>query len=138
MMREDWLLGAMIYLEGDKIEKQVTEWWTNSYRMMKSLAKKAPETSLVAEHLREQTTEFQKKIPIIRLLASKALRKRHWDKLSIIFDETLEMDETLTLNHLLELGALEKMEEVQGVTVVAEKEFALERNLDNMIMEWEP
>jgi hypothetical protein len=80
--REVWMTGPFMDLNSEEIERDVTDWWKTSYRMMKSLADESPAVSEVASQLREATDEFKKKVPLIQALASPALKSRHWDALS--------------------------------------------------------
>ena len=73
-------------LDGDQVEAQVMEWWTQSYRLMKTFATDNEGAAAVAQRLREDSDKFKKNVPLIRTLASHALRERHWLKLSDILN----------------------------------------------------
>jgi dynein heavy chain len=121
-----WTMGSFIELEANDVETQVTNWWTASYRLMKQFDEENPGAALVAGKLRENSDQFRKYLPIIRSLASPALRERHWALLSDLIQVDVVPDEALTLQQLLDLNIMDHWEQVEGITVVAEKEFALE------------
>lgn len=132
-----WLTGPFSDLNAGDIEKEVMEWWKGSYRLMKVLNENEGPAA-VAGVLRERTDEFKKNIPLLVSLASPALRERHWESLSEKIGEHISPDEDLTLQQLLDMGIMDHFDAIQEVSVVAEKEFGLDRALDAMAVEWEP
>ena len=134
-------------LDGAKIEADVTEWWKTSYKLAKSLDEDFPGAAEVATKLRQDTTDFRKNMPVIQSLVSKALKLRHWEALSELLYTPEEREEgkvinpdntedELTLQILLDLDAAAHIEEVQEITIAAEKEYNLERSMNAMIAEW--
>ena len=132
----DWLNGDFKELDSAKIDEDVTEWWKTSYKLAKSLEEEFPGVSTCATHLREETTEFRKNLPVIQSLASKALQAWHWDLISEMLGKQIETDE-LTLQTLLDLDAAGHIDQIQEVTIAAEKEYNLKRNMENMLKEWD-
>lgn len=135
--KNDWLHGDFKDLDGKKIEEDMSEWWKSSYKLAKSLEEETPGAAACAQELRNHTTEFRSHLPVIQSLASKALKRRHWDALSELLGQNIDPDDDLTLNALLELDAAAHIEQIQEVTIAAEKEYNLERNLAAMKKEWE-
>eukprot|EP00599_Poterioochromonas_sp_BG-1_P008225 CAMPEP_0173135378 /NCGR_PEP_ID=MMETSP1105-20130129/1860_1 /TAXON_ID=2985 /ORGANISM="Ochromonas sp., Strain BG-1" /LENGTH=4194 /DNA_ID=CAMNT_0014047373 /DNA_START=78 /DNA_END=12662 /DNA_ORIENTATION=- len=135
--KNDWLNGDFKELEGNKIEEAVTDWWKTSYKLAKSLEEEYPGASSCSMRLREDTTEFRKNMPVIQSLASKALKRRHWEALSELLGKNIDPEEDLTLQALLDLDAAAHIESIQEVTIAAEKEYNLEKSLNSMIKEWQ-
>eukprot|EP01042_Synura_sphagnicola_P000104 gene104-103_t len=135
--QNDWLNGDFKELEGGKIEADMTDWWKGSYKLAKQLEEDCPGVSACASMLREETTEFRKHLPVIQSLASKALKRRHWEALSELLGKTIDPEDELTLQALLDLDAATHIEAIQEVTVAAEKEYNLEKSLNAMMREWE-
>jgi dynein heavy chain, axonemal len=133
----DWLTGDFKALDGSQVEGDVTEWWKSSYKLAKSLEEEFPGAAGCANMLRTETTEFRKNLPVIQALASKALKKRHWDELGELLGQFVNPDEELTLQVLLDLDAVSKIEGIMEITSAAEKQYNLERNLNAMKAEWE-
>jgi len=132
----EWLTGSFIEIDGDSVDKQVTEWWTQSYRMMKVFGQDNEGAAAIAARLREDSDSFKSYLPVVRALASPALRDRHWEALSELIEEEVTPDESLTLRKLLDLNIMDRMEEVETITVKAEKEFSLEKSIEGMGSEW--
>ena len=135
--KNDWLNGEFKDLDGAKIEVDVTEWWKTSYKLAKSLEEEYPAAASCASMLRTETTDFRKNMPVIQSLASKALKRRHWEALSELLGKEINPEEDLTLQALLDLDAAVHIESIQEITTAAEKEYNLERNMRGMISEWE-
>lgn len=136
--KQAWLNGAFLELQGNEIEQKVTEWWKSSYKLSKSLANEAPDSAEVALELRERTSKFRAYLPMIQSLASPALNARHWNQLGDKIGESIEKDDDeLTLQHLLDTGMTNHIDDIQQVCAVAEKEYSLEKSLKAMMAEWE-
>jgi len=134
-LTKEWLGGPFADINGDEVEKQVSEWWTNSYRLMKTFGLDNEGAAAIAQRLREDSEAFKSYMPLIRALASPALRERHWNALGDLLKEEI-IPSDLTLQRLIDLETLERMDEVEMITVKAEKEFALEKNIEAMSLEW--
>lgn len=134
--RNDWLNGDFKELDGSKIDEDVTDWWKTSYKLAKSLEDDFPGAAACAAQLRMDTTEFRKHLPCIQSLASKALQSWHWDLVSDLLGKPIDIDD-LTLQALLDLDAAGHIETIQEVTIAAEKEYNLKKNLEGMQKEWD-
>lgn len=135
--KNDWLTGEFKFLDGVKIEADVTEWWKSSYKLAKSLEEDYAGAATCAQLLRNETTDFRKNMPVIQSLASKALKKRHWEELGELLGKEINPDEDLTLQALLDLDALAKIEAIMEISSAAEKQYNLEKNLNAMKAEWD-
>uniref|UniRef100_A0A7S3HTS3 Dynein heavy chain n=1 Tax=Spumella elongata TaxID=89044 RepID=A0A7S3HTS3_9STRA len=133
----DWLHGDFKELDGKVIDEMVTDWWKTSYKLSKSLEEDLPGASACAALLRAETTEFRKNMPVIQSLASKALKRRHWEALSELLGKIIDPEDELTLQDLLDLDAATNIESIQEITIAAEKEYNLERTMNAMMKEWE-
>ena len=134
---QDWITGEFKELDGDEVEAQVNEWWTQSYRLMKTFGTENEGAAAVAARLREDSEAFKKNVPVIRTLASPALRERHWLKLSEILQADINPEDGLTLQSLLDRNVMDYWEQIEEITVKAEKEFSLEKNIEQMKDEWD-
>jgi dynein heavy chain len=133
----DWLHGDFKELDGKVIDEVVTDWWKTSYKLSKSLEEDLPGAAACAAQLRAETTEFRKNMPVIQSLASKALKRRHWEALSELLGKIIDPEDELTLQALLDLDAAAQIEAIQEITIAAEKEYNLERTMNAMMKEWE-
>lgn len=136
--KNDWLNGDFRDLDGKSIEESMSEWWKTSFKLAKLLEDDGyEEVAACALKLREETTEFRKHLPVIQSLASKALKLRHWEKISDLLGKPIDPDDDLHLQDLLDLDAAAHIEEIQEVSTAAEKEYNLERQLKSMQADWE-
>ena len=134
--RQEWLHGSFLELDANEIENNVSDWWKTSYKMSKTLEEETPGAAECALKLRAVTTEFRENLPVIRSLASKALKERHWEEISEKMGAHIEPDDELTLQQLLDLDVGKHIEEIEEVCVAAEKQYGLEKALDAMKVEW--
>lgn len=134
---QEWITGEFKDLDGDEVEAQVNEWWTQSYRLMKTFGTENEGAAAVAARLREDSDAFKKNVPLIRTLASPALRDRHWLKLSEILNADINPEDGLTLQSLLDRNVMDYWEQIEEITVKAEKEFSLEKSIEQMKDEWD-
>ena len=65
------------------------------------------------------------------------MRDRHWGLLSSKLGFTIRPNTDLTLSNLLDMDFLGKMDALADVNSVATREYALEKQLETMINEWE-
>ena len=135
--KNDWLNGDFSELDGKIIEDKMTEWWKSAFKLAKQLEEDYEEVAACAMKLREETSEFRKHLPVIQSLASKALKETHWEKISVLLGKSIDPSDDLHLQDLLDLDAAAHIEAIQEITVAAEKEFNLERQLSNMKRDWE-
>jgi dynein heavy chain, axonemal len=134
--RQMWLTGSFIDLEAKVVEDRVTDWVSMTTRFIRQFEDAYPGPSRVAEHLKGQTVEFRKCLPVISNLASGALKGYHWHDLAVRTKKDIVMSETLTLQELLDLGILDNLDIVEEIATVAVKEHNLDRALDSMAEEW--
>ncbi|CAN0548741.1 unnamed protein product, partial [Ectocarpus sp. 12 AP-2014] len=73
---------------------------------------------------------------VYQALASPALKSRHWETLSEKTGSTIEPDEELTLQQLVDTNVGQHIETIHEVCVAAEKEYGLEKALAAMKEEW--
>ena len=85
--------------------------------------------------------QFRSKVPLIRALASRALRDRHWAQLlSRCVDKGQEghtLEDDFSLQQLLDLGLERHMRTIGEISAEAEKEYALECLLQGMKTQWQ-
>ena len=138
--QKEWMSGSFLAIDAPKVEADVVDWFKSSAKMAKSLEADYPQAAECAMKLREVTGDFRKHLPIMVALATPALKQRHWDQLSDILgvDPAIEPGEDLTLEDLLGWGVAGHIEEIEEISVHANKQFGLEKNLAAMKADWGP
>lgn len=87
--------------------------------------------------LRQKIDDFYECCPLIELMASNAMKPRHWEqlqnKLNYIFNTE---DENFTLGYVLKAPLVKFKEEIEEICVGAAKEQDIEVKLQTVIREW--
>ena len=130
-----WLQGSFLELDPTGVEKMVVTWWKSVYKLEKDFDSE-PVPRMVSETLLEELAGFKEYLPLLSALASKALYNRHWEKLSERIGSEIVPDDELTLQQLLEIGVNDHMDIVQDVSMIAEKQYSLEKALVGMQQDW--
>jgi dynein heavy chain len=137
--QREWMSGSFLSIDAPKVETDVVDWFKSSAKMAKLLQDEYPRAAECAQRLREVTGDFRKHLPIMVALATPALKQRHWDQLSTLLGvDPIEPNEDLTLEELLEWGVATHIEEIEEISVHANKQFGLEKNLAAMKADWGP
>ena len=138
--QKEWMSGSFLAIDAPKVETDVVDWFKSSAKMAKLLESEYPRAAECATRLREVTGDFRKHLPVMVALATPALKQRHWDQLSVMLgrEEMIEPSEDLTLEDLLTWGVADHIEEIEEISVHANKQFGLEKQLAAMKADWAP
>ena len=136
-----WLHGPMLEIDPDELESEVGAMWKVNYKMIKVFQEEPDEHAAplrVAQSLKAQVEEFKERLPLISSLCNKGLRDRHWEKISEILGYACKPTDSTTLASMLDSVPAKALEPLEELSVVASKEFSLEKALDKMLNEWKP
>ena len=108
---------------------------TEAFRLRKTLSKVDQNGAKLASSLRDDCEAFKLYLPLVHALATPAMKRRHWIRLC---EEVLEanVDKHCSLELLVELGVIEHLDMIEAISLRAEKEYSVERNLRIMQEEW--
>ena len=106
-----------------------------AYRLRKTLSKVDPNASNLASTLREDCESFKQYLPLVRYLSTPAMKRRHWE---VLCEEVVEesIDRRCSLELLLELGLMARLDLIERIAVRAEKEYGVEKSIRTMQEEW--
>ncbi|XP_071816044.1 dynein axonemal heavy chain 12-like isoform X3 [Apostichopus japonicus] len=90
----------------------------------------------VCNTVSEQIKEFKEFIPTVAILCNKGIRTRHWEQMSNIAGFDLTPDSGTTLRKVLKLSLGPYMDQFEGISAGASKEFSLEKAMQRMLEEW--
>lgn len=76
-------------------------------------------------------------MPIIQTLGNPGMKARHWEKVSEIVGFPIKVDDTLTLEKIIDYGLDDYFEKFEAISESATKENNLEKNLHKMKFEWQ-
>ena len=130
-----WLNGNFLDINAEEVEKQHLNGTKNIFKSLKAF-KNSPGCYEVAKTIKDEMEEFKPNIPLIQSLRNPGMRDRHWDALNEELGINLKPDDKLTLNDLLKMNLLDRVESISKVCDVAGKEFSIENALDKMDEEW--
>ena len=100
--------------------------------MFKKLNDDYPDTAAVAQVLREKIEGFMHHLPLIKCFTSEAITEEDWNEIKVaIKQETFEKDE-VTVEKMVNLGLHKFIEEIEEITMKAEKKLSLNKKLKQM------
>ena len=133
----DWSETQCVFeLNSEKIEKKLKNIVRTCNRLCGALSEIAPETINVAESIMNNCRDFLKKVPLIAVLSNRGMRTRHWEAVDTIVGLQIRPDSTTTLERVMYLN--KHLEQLQAISDVASKEWAVEKMLAEMDNCWNP
>ncbi|XP_020624937.1 dynein heavy chain 12, axonemal-like [Orbicella faveolata] len=157
-----WMDGAFLELNAEATEAEVEEYGREMYKIAKvfqsmkkdaekekkghrrvkdSKEKEEPETELAAlvvtHTVQHQIKEFKEHIPVISVMCNPGIRSRHWKAMSDIIGFDITPDSGSTLRKVLKFNLKPYMDEFEGISAGASKEFSLEKAMLKMVDEWD-
>ncbi|RMX38335.1 hypothetical protein pdam_00005508 [Pocillopora damicornis] len=157
-----WMDGAFLELNAEATEAEVEEYGREMYKITKvfqamkkeaekekkgnrrvkdSKEKEEPGSeiaALVVSHaVQQQIREFKDHIPVISVMCNPGIRSRHWKAMSDIIGFDITPDSGSTLRKVLKFNLRPFMDEFEGISVGASKEFSLEKAMQKMVDEWD-
>ncbi|PSN47670.1 Dynein heavy chain 8 [Blattella germanica] len=87
--------------------------------------------------LKQKIDDFNETCPLLELMANKAMKDRHWKRLSKLTGYQFDVDsETFTLRNVMEAPLLKNKDEVEDICISAVKEKDIEAKLKQVIADW--
>jgi dynein heavy chain len=133
---KDWQTSAFFQQNPAEITSSVTKWHQLSFRLYKALEADFPDTAAVAQELRNEIEEFQKYTPLITNLLQPANSQEEWEEIKAVLPNLPENfgnpEENINLKQILEMGAMEHIEEIETICHKAEKKYQLGEQLKKM------
>lgn len=74
----------------------------------------------MAVTLKEKVKTFQAIVPIVKALRNDALTETHWAEIKSLLKQDFDLeDEEFTLQSLIDMNAMQYMEEIQQISIQA-------------------
>ncbi|XP_011309279.1 dynein heavy chain 8, axonemal-like [Fopius arisanus] len=87
--------------------------------------------------LKEKIDDFNEICPLLVLMANKAMKDHHWDRLSKLCNHFFDVEsENFTLAHVIEAPLLKYKEDIEDICISAVKEKDIESKLKQVIADW--
>lgn len=133
-----WNHGVVFTLDGESVEREVTEMFRQAHQLAEKLQSESPTSSACADLIKSKLSEFRQELPLLNVISNSGLRDRHWTQISDKLGFPLVPDDTTTLARLLELQVGEHLEALEAISEGASKEQSIENAYDKMLNEWAP
>ena len=134
---DTWMNDSLASIDPEALERQVGDCFRTFHKAQKSF-KDVPAVLAVAQDYRNRVEEFKPYIPLIQGLRNQGMRIRHWDQLSEDVGFNIRPKKDLTFQKCLDMKLNEYTEQINKVSEVAAKEYAIEQALDKMEAQWQP
>jgi len=127
---------ALSSLDVEALEPQVSELGIRAAQLLR-----ANRSDTAAMQLRNEVADFAPTVPLLLVVANRALESRHWREIFTLLGHGDDWDPRssteVNLVQLLEAGVQQILPEVEAVSAAASKEFSLKQALARMRKEWE-
>ncbi|XP_076449104.1 dynein axonemal heavy chain 5-like [Babylonia areolata] len=116
----------------EKIEGELADFQNRCRRLPKAL-KDWP----AFEELRQKIDDFNEMVPLLELMANKAMKKRHWKRMEDLTGTHFDVEsDSFTLRNILEAPLLNNKDDIEDICISAVKETDIEAKLKQVISDW--
>ncbi|ESO89757.1 hypothetical protein LOTGIDRAFT_192667 [Lottia gigantea] len=116
----------------EKITQELQDFQTRCRKLPKAL-KDWP----AFDDLKKTIDDFNEMVPLLELMANKAMKNRHWQRMSDLTSHVFDIEsEAFTLRNILEAPLLKYKEEIEDICISAVKEKDIEAKLKQVIADW--
>lgn len=110
----------------------MTQWHGQCFQLNKKLSEDYPLVADVALALRKNIEEFQEFVPLIKCFCSEAITDEDWKEIQEAVHQPGLDREDLTVEKIKKLEFKNFFEEIEEITLRAEKKFSLNKKLKSM------
>ncbi|XP_071957073.1 dynein axonemal heavy chain 5-like [Antedon mediterranea] len=87
--------------------------------------------------LKKKIDDFNECCPLLELMANKAMKTRHWDRLAKLTSHTFDVEsDAFQLRNIMMAPLLKFKEDIEDVCISAVKEKDIEAKLKQVVLEW--
>ncbi|XP_023932850.1 dynein heavy chain 8, axonemal [Lingula anatina] len=87
--------------------------------------------------LKKKIDDFSESCPLLEMMANKAMKDRHWDRIANLTGHTFDLEnENFALRNIMEAPLLESKEDIEDVCISAVKEKDIEAKLKQVVADW--
>mmetsp|Transcript_43579 Transcript_43579/g.42087 ORF Transcript_43579/g.42087 Transcript_43579/m.42087 type:complete len:239 (-) Transcript_43579:1749-2465(-) len=127
-----WTRDPLIKQNAGEMTSNINQWHQGCFQLYKKMNEDYPHTAAVAQVLREKIEDFMQHLPLIKCLTSEAITEEDWGFIKqAIKQENFEKDE-VTVEKMIALDLHQYLEEIEEITMKAEKKLSLFKKLKQM------
>ncbi|XP_014673733.1 PREDICTED: dynein heavy chain 5, axonemal-like [Priapulus caudatus] len=124
---------SWLSIDTEKLGQDVLDFQNSCWKLPKSIK----EWSAYNE-LKKKIDDWNETVPLLELMANKAMQQRHWDKIAFVTGYKLNVNmEGFLLKDLMNATPLEHKDDIEEICVSAVKENDIEGKLNSVVTEWE-
>lgn len=135
--KQNWLLGSFLKLTYVTIEKKVDNYFRETLKLQKVFGEnEEEEAGNIARALRTDIEKFKEDLWLVELLTTEAMIKKpaYWkDVFKEIQMQSFEVSDDLSFTKLKESGFLKFKEQIEEVTRRVEKQWNIEKKLNEIV-----
>ena len=136
-----WNITLIKELDPEDIERELRSMQGKAKALHVRLKEKSPKPADVANQTLTEIEKFMKNIPLMRVVSTRGLEERHFDKISKIIGKApgfFKIEAGTQCKYALGLGIEGHISEMEEVAQAASREFSNFKMLEKMEKEWEP
>ncbi|CAG9334937.1 unnamed protein product [Blepharisma stoltei] len=133
-----WTQTLVKELDPDEIEREAKQMQGAAKKLLYSLKEKAPKLVDVAMLTLQDIDNLMKKIPVMKIVSTKGLEERHFDRISKIINQEFRITDHTTFKQFQNMDFEEHFEEVEEIAMAAAREFSNYKMLEKMERDWDP
>ncbi|KZC07229.1 Dynein heavy chain 3, axonemal [Dufourea novaeangliae] len=132
---DKWYYGPFAGLDAEEISEITESTWRTLYRLSRVLTD-VPGARRIVETVRAKVEKFKQLIPVMQIICTPGLQKRHWDQISSVANVQVVPTDTSSLSDMIEFGLLVHISKLEEIASAAVKEHGLQQSLQKMKDEW--
>uniref|UniRef100_A0AAZ3S0U6 AAA+ ATPase domain-containing protein n=1 Tax=Oncorhynchus tshawytscha TaxID=74940 RepID=A0AAZ3S0U6_ONCTS len=87
--------------------------------------------------LKKRIDDFSESCPLLEMMANKAMKQRHWDRITGLTGKKFEVEsDTFALQNIMEANLLKYKEDIEDICISAVKEKDIEAKLAQVVDVW--
>ena len=87
--------------------------------------------------LKKKIDDFNETCPLLELMANKAMKDRHWERIANLTGHTFDVQsDNFQLRNIMEAPLLQNKDDIEDICISAVKEKDIEAKLKQVIAEW--